>query len=844
MVLRYVKWDEILSVGAVNDIGPEQLTQLQGYDGIWHVVIRDFRYKSTDGINVVTAYFNTQLEVVYSAVQEKFDLLEEEDDPRIIETALQDEGFCALLKDYFEAGDTTNPKFFKTLATLACLQGMTLLHFCCEKKLHKCAAFLLRDYSVLTASHPWLQLADPFWQERKWGNTAFSIAAYGGDERLLQILWDWAQLHGKLEIAMSVKDKRKQTVVEIIEERIRKGSGAKGNPKLAFNVVARSFERMPLAQEDQLDRGDDLPLLILDPTAKDRWVDHARMESERASTQRERATMPLALSSEPLQLTALAQLLEGMAEDLKGMSALLLNVTLADSSDVGAADEASARRFIAALSGCARIALKNCTSSPETCVLLAKAIVWRLEQDPVPTWESVALLPNWDEVPPPGAPVRSAFAEAVEELLQAGLRARNANFMFELPSRGGLYLPSERWLLKGLCTLAFSPKRLAFSFLVGGPAAERLKKNLLANFKAYNPLLSAPAYVERALLRPQYLRAGRRVDEALVPCWPEFVERIVEIWLVQARRLPHFAASLPDLVDKADEAIRKVRKMIDQAVLHLAKMRERRSRPGLLQMLPRVRAALDRDPNWRTTLPETASYLDELRAEDADGSLGMPYVAPDASATNAQALRTPITEVLVPGTDATESEDWVLLTFKGSTNVMRSTLMNTPTPQECNASSACRDLKLLQDSMHEAHCDAQPAWAKGAVVLLPPHDHEAAQSALAELSEGVPPAGHRRNQVLTREGFEQVVRQVLEQLPCRKRPKLLERWPPADTKGSEEAELPELPREVIELKDRLVVKRTFIDDLPGDSASETSLVTKSTGERLKVNPRRRLAPDL
>ena len=99
------------------------------------VVIRDFRYKSGDRLNVVTAYFSTQLEVVSAAVQEKFDLIDEEDDPRIIEAALQDDDFVALLRGYFAAGDTARPKYFKTLATMCALQGQTLLHLCCPHAL-------------------------------------------------------------------------------------------------------------------------------------------------------------------------------------------------------------------------------------------------------------------------------------------------------------------------------------------------------------------------------------------------------------------------------------------------------------------------------------------------------------------------------------------------------------------------------------------------------------------------------------------------------------------------------------------------------------------------------------
>ncbi|CAE7440679.1 unnamed protein product [Symbiodinium natans] len=142
MVLRYVQWSELIPILRLKD---------------HQVVLRDFRYKPEDSCNVVTTYFSTQLEVVMAAVQEKFAWLDDEDDPRIIRAALQDDEFVLLLRGYFEAGDT---------------------------------------------------------------------------------------------------ERRGRSLIEIVEERIQKGSGSRGNPQATFNILARAFGRAPLAAGSRIRRED------------------------------------------------------------------------------------------------------------------------------------------------------------------------------------------------------------------------------------------------------------------------------------------------------------------------------------------------------------------------------------------------------------------------------------------------------------------------------------------------------------------------------------------------------------------------------------------------------------
>jgi len=837
MVLRYFQWAELVSMGIFEQqVTPSTLAEIQGADGIWHVVIRDFRYKPEGPPNVVTTYFSTHLDLVSAAVQEKFDLLQEEDDPRLIEAALQEEDFRQLLEDYFMTGDTSNAKFYKTLATLSCLGNLTLLHFCCEHGLCKCVEFLLHGYCSQTAEHPWLQLADPLWQERTWGNNAFSIAAYRGDEKLLQILWAWAEQHDRVGRVTQSRTKSDQSLIEIIEERLQK-RGSKGNPRAAFNLIAPAFNRSMLDAGMQIESSTpELPKLVIDASLE--------RESRSAATPSSRQMIPLqACEGSELSLASLAQTLEECSGRLAGKSLLILDASFRRGTD----DDMN--RLMKAVSSCHRVAVKGCSSSPETCIGLGRAVVKRLQEDPPPAWRSIDLLPQWNEAPSRLSPVLTEFADTLEALLHAGLNSRNLDFQFELPARAGRYLPEDRFALKGLAKLAFTPKRLAYSLIENQSRNKQLERNLLANFKAFNPLLCAPAYLERVLLPKEILLKVSEVEPALNASWVDFVERIVQIWVGQAAALPKWAMQFPSA--RKQWVLGQIVQMVDGAVVHFAKMRPRKTRPGLSAMIPALQGALEKCPGWQNMLPKTANYLQSVGciAANVEHPEHAAVATPTAPAGPAGS------EPLEPGAvsadarpDAFEtsapSSDWVLLTFKGSTNVIRSTLLHDPTEEQ--------DLLMLRAAVQEAAADEDLSWTRGAVLLLPVTEIEIAKKILDQ-SDG---PSHRRNQVLTQIAFEGLVVKVLTQLPCRKRPKLADRsrttasCAAASCDEAPErqfatsancASLPELPP--VELQERLVVKRTFLD-IQGDTASENSLVTQTTGARLLINPRRKLGREI
>jgi len=351
------------------------------------------------------------------------------------------------------------------------------------------------------------------------------------------------------------------------------------------------------------------------------------------------------------------------------------------------------------------------------------------------------------------------------------------------------------------------------------------------------------------LLPKEILLKVSEVEPALNASWVDFVERIVQIWVGQAAALPKWAMQFPSA--RKQWVLGQIVQMVDGAVVHFAKMRPRKTRPGLSAMIPALQGALEKCPGWQNMLPKTANYLQSVGciAANVEHPEHAAVATPTAPAGPAGS------EPLEPGAvsadarpDAFEtsapSSDWVLLTFKGSTNVIRSTLLHDPTEEQ--------DLLMLRAAVQEAAADEDLSWTRGAVLLLPVTEIEIAKKILDQ-SDG---PSHRRNQVLTQIAFEGLVVKVLTQLPCRKRPKLADRsrttasCAAASCDEAPErqfatsancASLPELPP--VELQERLVVKRTFLD-IQGDTASENSLVTQTTGARLLINPRRKLGREI
>lgn len=583
--------------------------------GLWHFVIRELRQKDVSK-PVVTTFFGSRLEIVSCTVQEKFDLLDDDDDPRIIEAALHDEDFSRLLEDYFMTGDTHNQKWFKTLSTFSVFNGKPLLHFCCERGLSNCVEYLLKYHSVRTAKSPCLQLADPLWQDRKWGNSAFSIAAYLGDVETVKVLVSWAQEHNQLWRALQLKDKKKEDLFQLLQARIEKGQGAKGNPKKAYNLLAGVAGRSQLSDHDMDSVGEasnggrGRAIVVVDPSPS------SKKKGDAGDRLEERCIYSL---DETMTLASLSDVFKEMKKEtdiLQGKSVLIINLKLIPAAD--GKDDEEALNLLLSLQTCCRVSMKRCVSSPKLCICLAKAIASQLKIEPMPAWESLGLLPEWDEQPGRESPLLVEFADALEMILVASEHTfATCDFIgFDLPPNIRSCVPSARLPVLTLWAQAFNPKRLAHSLRWGGVKAEKLLANLSKNFRAHNPLLSAPASVERALLVKRTLLDSTAVEEALQPSWKWFVGRLIQFWLKQVTSMSLWAAAFYQNDSEMAGVISKIELMLDGAVLHFLKMRPKKGRPGLKGICNVVNETLALFPDWETSLPQSARYMQKIRSPE------------------------------------------------------------------------------------------------------------------------------------------------------------------------------------------------------------------------------------
>lgn len=174
-----------------------------------------------------------------------------------------------------------------------------------------------------------MRLADPLWEERKRGNSAFSIAAYRGDVQMLKILVAWAKEHDQLQKVLQLKDKKKQDLFQVLQSRIAKGEGAKGNPKLAHNLLAKAAGRRPLYGSQVSSLGPDVSsdegaTVLVDPPKLGK--------SDASEALCERRTYCLDGKMTLASLSAFFQTIL-RERDLQGKSVLIVNLKLLPQED-------------------------------------------------------------------------------------------------------------------------------------------------------------------------------------------------------------------------------------------------------------------------------------------------------------------------------------------------------------------------------------------------------------------------------------------------------------------------------------------------------------------------------
>ncbi|CAK0897772.1 unnamed protein product [Prorocentrum cordatum] len=378
MVFRRVPLTDIASM--FNQFAP--IHGSVGRDFVWHVVVHELARTRAGKVRVVTNYFKSNISLVYDYIRDAFQLLDE-DDPAIIEAAMSTESVVTVLRLYFETGDTQNPRFYHNMTKVNLWPAGTLLHHCCESGFSRCVAYLLNQHSPQTAPRekPWFQLADPFYLEPSWKNSAFHSAAWAGQSEVMNELVRWCRSQQCVSKIRHLCDKKGNSPLDLVELRIKNMQWRSGQDasryNATFNSLAPIFGRTSLkhvsGQALELERS------IL-------TTDHL--------DQRHRLELPsgdLSFKDLVRVVTIYGNLLSGEVDTL-----LLSRVDIKPLSS-GEDEQSVCREFVSLARSCRRVAFVNCYVHPATSIHICRAVshqLLKLRDGVKVTWESFAF-PSW-----------------------------------------------------------------------------------------------------------------------------------------------------------------------------------------------------------------------------------------------------------------------------------------------------------------------------------------------------------------------------------------------------------------------------------------------------------------
>lgn len=908
MFLRCVPWAEVMEHhSALAHVSSEHVSEHDpGPECVWHTVIADLG-RTKQGKTIVPAhFFHSNMDTIFREIRDKFAWLEDlgEDDPDLITTPLGDENFMTVLKYYFECGDTQNQQHYLTLAKLSLWEDGSLLHYCCKSGFARCVELLLAKYSTTSAPghQPWLQLADPLWQEKAWGNSAFHTAAWAGHADVLRILLSWAEKRALIEKVRALRNTRHESILQLVESRLKKmrlstnTAGRLGAFQASYDVVAPIFRKNLRAAS----AGESTCLPTFNESSSD-----IQMFLEYDPEHRRGVTG----LSNPVTLRNLADTLAKLADELHSGRVDSVVLVCGIIEPEGEGDALAAGRLLQLVSGCRRVVLMKCKAPPAitSCLCEAFASVLRWPPPCGVRWSSVMLLPEWTTIPQGGC---AECATALKDVLKAicETSASHALTRFDLPKGTATrYLPPAFRFLPPLFGAVLSVRSIAWHLLGDGPeyykTSElygRLRKAPPSDdsVDGHNPLLSGPACIERKLLDKAVLMEADSVLDGLNSGWGHWVAEYARALVSMVLSMPQWASLVAGRpVSHEEEALTLVRSMADEAMLVLLRMRGSSVRPGLeirslvepalrqiglescfarslayfhkklASSATRVGDGLEeapqtsREPRTLTGRTGRADALElaqmmsaGLSQEDVNAEMAQASERSGAASPNSSPLCPSASDQGNVGCSASTSSSspeanhatfpmapqrldneqrlldvpadaLLLLTFKGSTNIIRETLLDNPLA-----------LPALTERLAAVQ-DCRPEWAGGALVLLPPDQADLAKLALIAMNEKMlksdPSAPVRRwNQLITDRQVALAALDTFSRLPGRRRPKLAEQGEVLESSrpAPSRADAPHCDDFAFdfELLPHLVVKNTFYDF---DVSTEVTAFTASTGDR-------------
>jgi len=247
----------------------------------------------------------------------------------------------------------------------------------------------------------------------------------------------------------------------------------------------------------------------------------------------------------------------------------------------------AAGRLLGLVARCRRVAFMKSTADAQIATHMCRAAGHLLRSPPKQglLWQSLAFLPRLTEVPSGGSP---AFAAALEEFSLAVRECcgNNAITQVQLPAgTTSLYLPEPSRHLPVIIDTVLRIKATAGHLYGDGPQAwkeSELWSRMQSQFTAQNPLLQGAAALERKLLQKPALLEAETIQECLHPAWPSWMEAYAESLVALTVDLPRWAPHVARRkIGAGEETTKLLRKMADEALLLLLKMRKSSGRPGL-----------------------------------------------------------------------------------------------------------------------------------------------------------------------------------------------------------------------------------------------------------------------
>lgn len=612
---------------------------------VWHCCIQDIllRSNSKKPAGIVQSYFLSNIRAVVDDAREKFELLTDHDadDPDSIQAAMADDDFVTALKLYFESGDQLNPKFYKHLATSTqVLEGHTLLTHCCSNGLLDCVRYLLNNHSTKQhATRPWLQLADPLWQDRKWRNSAFSIAANELNPELLQLLLDWAAVDADTvrKGLLVQKDKKGATCMDILAQQLINAYGF-GRPDLVVSgercvrlaYRALGFDAVAQARIAVMAACGSKTWDVIEQVAVNSGVGLLPGASQDAVSATTVGASPAFVlvqvgAAEPhyelfpsraMTLDRLADTLEGLELRpdsrvlVKGVE-LMENKDLAGSIRPASLVKASTRLFVA-VRGCSCFTFQGFGSAamhPELWLALSETFLSNLQHDATTRLTAVIL----DTLLVQASVLSdyyARFTQFLERLLQFFVQSFATGGLneFTLPANAKAFLVKDRmslalvvshvvWLRRVL--LAGSDQHTAPKTVWGKLGGVVVPSELSAQPK-HNPMLAVVATLERGLLDLKAIAESGAMGSmsdavlaALHPSWAFYVRSISKVWatLLLEGAIGKFLIEFR-IANPSDVALRAPQ-LIDEAMTFILRMRPKEGcRPGLPTVFTEVLAGV------------------------------------------------------------------------------------------------------------------------------------------------------------------------------------------------------------------------------------------------------------